>query len=106
MIRKFGLEDIGELVKLKKMLFEEHEKIDKYYRPSEGIDALIRSSLQAALESEDRILFVAVDGSIVGYIEGCISSRSAFFKESVIGSISEIYIKKDHRNKGLSKELF
>ncbi len=99
-------EDIDEIVKLKASLFNYHLKIDKFYKPRKGFREMYKNHMETALHSETHKIFVAKENQkILGFIEGSITQISNFFEKNVLGCVSEIFVKEEHRQKGVAKKL-
>jgi len=105
-IREATLKDYEELFLLKLESKKEERKWNKELRPLKEAKKYYSEYLKNDLESKWRKVFVAIEKSeIVGLIT-CKTYRSLYvlgYKR--FGYISNIYIKKDFRRKGIAEKL-
>ena len=107
-IRKAKKEDIPEIKDLVLKLFSVCDKID----PADKLDKSWFKKSKSnkfyidLLKKKDKLLLVAEDKKIVGYLLLETKNRDPFIKENKVGYISELFILPKYRGKGISKEFF
>ncbi|MFH1978938.1 MAG: GNAT family N-acetyltransferase [Patescibacteria group bacterium] len=104
-IRKANQKDLDDLLELAKLQVDYHHKIDNYYKPFSKYRG-IKKYHEQQLKDRDVRLLVAEDenGKLIGFVDGSITTKPDInFKK--IGEIDTIFIKEDHRKKGIGNKL-
>ncbi|MBW2982124.1 GNAT family N-acetyltransferase [Candidatus Woesearchaeota archaeon] len=107
-IRKAKKEDIPEIKELVLKLFSKWDKMD----PADKLDKSWFKKSKSnrfyidLLKKKDKLLLVAEEKKIVGYLLLETKHRDPFIKENKIGYFSELFVLPEHRGKGISKEFF
>lgn len=105
-IRKARLKEVGEISKLQGLLMEGHRKFDEYWQARKGARKAFASYAKRMIHSPNAVLFVAEDnGKIVGYSLGKIEKRPPIFKIQKTGQITDAFVLKEYRRKGLAKRM-
>lgn len=110
-IRKATVKDVPLLVRLWKEFMRDHDRIvigtDKRYKPylerNSGAVAKYRKFIDKNVRSRDAIVFIAeIEGKTAGYILNMIEDTIPIFKVRKLGYISDLYVRKPYRGKGVS----
>ncbi len=105
-IRKATMDDFDKLFELKLESREEAKHFNKKLVPIDKVSDRYALYLKKDLGSEWRVVFIAVEGGkIVGMALGKIFRSMYILGHERTGYISNVYIKKGFRNKGLGKKL-
>ncbi|MFH1802781.1 MAG: GNAT family N-acetyltransferase [archaeon] len=103
-IRKATIEDLKEIKKLNQELFHHDFKFDKTLDigwPSKNEDYYKKS-----ITGKDSITLIAEDeGEIMGYLIGAITTAADYRKIKQIAKLENMLILKEHRRKGVGKQL-
>ncbi len=105
-IREATIKDYDELFKLKLESKKEERKLNKELQPIKKVKSYYSKYLKNDLESEWRKVFVATENKeIVGLIT-CKTYRTLYIAGyKRVGYISNVYIKKGFRRKGIAEKL-
>jgi len=113
-IKKANSGDIPKIVDLWLEFMKEHDQIiinensllKEYEIKDENMEDSYSGFLKSNFESEDGAIFIAEEnGEIIGYTLFFIKDEIPIYKNKKIGYISDLYVKKDFRNKGISSKL-
>ena len=105
-IRKAVKDDFKELLRLRLLSKEEELKYSKTIKPLEESRQYYEEYLQLDLTKPDRVIFVAVDNKkIIGAIVGKFFTPLRISKYKKKGHISNLYINRNYRKKGIAKKL-
>ncbi|MBW2980921.1 GNAT family N-acetyltransferase [Candidatus Woesearchaeota archaeon] len=105
-IRQATMEDFDGLLKLKLESREEATKFNKKLVSIETVKDRYELYLKKDLSSEWRAVFIAVDdGKIVGMVLSKIFRSMYIQGHERTGYISNLYVKKEFRKKGIGKKL-
>ena len=109
-IRSATLEDIPQIVKLGRKLWELHITFDSdYYQLEDSFEELFGSWVKEQLSRPNQFIFVAEDGNsedkIVGFISGFIKALYPWFRTKRVGHISYLIITPEYRAKGIGNLL-
>lgn len=113
-IKKANSEDIPKIVDLWLEFMKEHDKIiinensllKEYEIKDENMGDSYSEFLKTHIESEEGVVFTAEEnGEIIGYALIFIKDEIPIYKNKKIGIISDLYVKKDFRNHGISSKL-
>ncbi|MAG08015.1 hypothetical protein CMO89_00940 [Candidatus Woesearchaeota archaeon] len=114
LIRKANVKDISSIVKLWEEFMKDHDKIVlernerlRLYTPrkknaADNYRAFITEQLKSR---KGAIFFAEVDDNIIGFTLVIIKDEIPVFKIEKIGYISDLFVKKEHRGKGISSQL-
>lgn len=113
-INKATIEDIKQIVGVWSEFLNEHDAIvttrnnrlkDMNLRHNNAT-SMYEEFLKNNIESENGVVFVArVNDKIVGYSLGFIKEEIPIFELKKYGYISDLYVKKEFRGRGLSTKL-
>ncbi len=105
-IKQASLKDFDEIIKLKLESKEEERDFNRNLKPVEDVKMHYEKYLRNDLSSEWRVVFIAEEeGTIVGLVVGKIyrTLKIAGYERS--GYISNVYVKKKSRRKGIGLKL-
>jgi len=104
-IRKATIKDVDELTNL--WYNEELLNKSRYYRLSKNAKDLMKKELKKLLRKKDYVAFIAEENNeILGAIHGVINKTYFLFDFKKIGHVATLFVKKQHRKKGVFKLLF
>jgi len=105
-IRKATIKDFEQLIRIKFLSKKEELKYSKTLKPLSKTKKHYTRYLKADFGSDHRIIFVAVEkNKIIGMIVGKFYKGLPISKYPKKGYISNLYIDKTHRRKGIGKKL-
>tara|TARA_Y100000310_G_C20307131_1_gene634485 strand:+ start:31 stop:495 length:465 start_codon:yes stop_codon:yes gene_type:complete len=105
-IRKAIKDDFKELFKLKLLSKKEELKYSKTIKSLNESKQYYEEYLQLDLTKPDRVIFIAIDGKkIIGAIVGKFFTPLRISKYKKKGHISNLYINKNYRKKGIAGKL-
>ena len=113
-IKEANSEQISKIIDLWIEFMKEHDEIiinenselKEFEIKDENMGDAYSKFLKSHIESEDGVVFIAEEnGEIVGYTLIFIKDEIPIYKNKKIGYISDLYVKKDFRNKGISSRL-
>jgi len=106
-IRKARPEEIGQIADLQRELMLHGKKIDPtYYDMSKHARKRFVEFAKKKIENRDsRLLVAIVDDKTVGYILGWVKERPPVFKLKKVGYISDCFVIKKFRRKGIGEKL-
>ena len=106
-IRKAKPEEVGQIADLQQGLMLREKKIDPtYYDISKYAKKRFVEFAKKKIKNRNSILLVAtVDDKIVGYILGWVKERPPVFKLKRVGYISDCFMIKEFRWKGIGEKL-
>lgn len=113
-IRKATIADVESIVNLWEQFLSEHDAIVGTNNPqlkainlrNDEARLLYEKFLLDNIRSENGAVFIAEDnGQIIGYSLGLIKNEVPIFKIKQYGHISDMYVCKNHRNRGISSKL-
>jgi len=106
MIRQATMDDFDELFELKLESRVEARQFNKKLVPINEVADRYKLYLKKDLSSEWRAVFIAVEyGKIIGMALGKIFRSMHILGHERTGYISNVYVKKGFRNKGLGEKL-
>lgn len=105
-IRKAKLKDIKRVTEYGISLLKQHYGFDSYFAPAKNVHKVYRKFFKSCIYSKNRNLLVAEEnGKIVGYAVGELGSRPPVFKIRRFGFISDVFVEKNFRKQGISKQF-
>ena len=106
-VRKARSEEIGQIADLQQGLMFREKKIDPtYYDISKyAKEGFVEFAKKKIENRNSRLLVAIVDDKIVGYIFGWIKERPPVFKLKRVGYISDCFMIKEFRGKGIGEKL-
>ena len=105
-IRKATMDDFKDLFRLRLLSKKEELKYSSNLKSIESSKHYYKEYLKLDLTKPDRILFVAEENNrIVGVILGKFFKPLRISRYHKKGHISNLYIDKEHRNKGIANQL-
>jgi len=105
-IVKAAKEHLKELMSLQRKYMEHHVKVDEYFAFKENMGQLWMEHMEEFIESEDKIVFIAVENSqIVGYMTGSIVKRAPIYRVEKVGRIGDAFVLPEFRRKGIFTRL-
>lgn len=105
-IRKADLKDFDELLKLKLESKEEERKFNNSLKPVQDVKDYYEVYLRNDLSSDWRAVFVAEENnSMIGLAVGKIYRTLRVAGHERSGYLSNVYVKKEFRRKGIGLEL-
>lgn len=113
-IRQAKLKDVGEVVSLWENFMDEHDKIilkknprlKAYLVRKKNAAGIFRKFIQKNIKSKNAVVYIAeVDGKSAGYCLVFIKDNIAVFNLKKIGYISDLFVKKDYRGRGISSKF-
>lgn len=114
LIRKANIADVKTIVSIWERFLNEHDTIvaarnsqlKEMNLRNDDVPLMYEKFLLDNIQSESGIVFVAEDnGQIIGYSLGFIKNEIPIFKIKQYGYISDMYVSKKYRNKGISSKL-
>jgi len=106
-IRKAKKEDIPAIKDLVLKLFSKWEKID----PADKLDkdwfkkSKSNKFYTDMIKDKDKLLIVAEEDKVVGYLLLETKYRDPFIKENKVGYVSELFVLPEYRGRGIAKLL-
>ena len=106
-IREATLKDTEQITKLWKGLMDYHKKLLKLKnRLKKNSEAIFKKFVIKNIKSKNSILIVAEeDKQLIGYLMGFIKDEPPIYNEDKIGYISDGFVIKEKRRKGVMKKL-
>ena len=107
-IRNAKESDIGAIAEIWLQMYRQHVKYDSGgYRVRTIAHATkkYKEQLGKAIRSRKKIVLVAVDGKVLGYINGRVEKGNGIYKPDRYASISQLAIDSKSRNKGVGTAL-
>ena len=105
-IRKAVKEDFKGLLKLRLLSKKEELKYSDTLKPIKESKEYYKEYLQLDLTKPNRIIFIAVDNKkIIGAVVGKFFTPLRISKYKKKGHISNLYINKNYRKKGIAEKL-
>ncbi len=117
-VRNARLEDVSSIVELWKEFMAEHDElvfkenpqiepyIRKYLKKRENAASLFKAFIQENIRSDDALVLITeVEGEPVRFSLALIQNTIPIFVVEKIGAISDLFIKKSFRGRGLSSQL-
>ena len=106
-IRKAKLIDVPKLLKLWNGLMNYHQRLDKKaFTLKEGAHKIIRKFFIKNIKEKNSIVLIAEDNSEpIGYLMGFIQKQPPVFEDDKYGYISDGFIEKKYRSKGIMKKM-
>lgn len=114
LIKKANSSDIKEIVKLwldfmnehDQIIFKNDHRLKKFETKRKDIGEKYKTFIKTYIGSKNGVVFLVVENNnIVGYALVFIKNEIPIYKCKQIGYISDLYIKNNFRNKGLSTKL-
>lgn len=103
-IEKAKIKDVPKIAEYGFELLKYHQSLDIFFTPDKDAEEIYRDFFKKCVYSRNNQLLVAKENDkIVGYALGGVHPRMPFFMNKKIGSINDMFIKKEFRNKGISK---
>ncbi len=103
MIRTARLEDLPILLDFEQKLIEAERPMDVTLKQTEKISYYSIEDYIKAVHTE--VVVAEIDGEIVGSGYGQIRDRKEFFQQKQLGYIGFMYVKEEHRGKGVSQAV-
>jgi ribosomal protein S18 acetylase RimI-like enzyme len=113
-IRKAKLNDTNILMKLENELYNNQIEYIKKSSPQnlenlilkKNSNTFLKKFIQSTIHSKNGLILIAeVDKQIAGYLIIIIKKNIPIFKIEKLGEITDIYLKKEYRDKGISNKL-
>ena len=113
-IKEANLSDVPKIADLWIEFMKEHDniiinenpKLKEFEIKDNNRDGSYKEFLNSHMESKDGTVFIAENnGEIVGYALIFIKDEIPIYKNKKIGCASDLYVKKNFRNKGISSKL-
>jgi len=105
-IKNATKKDLPALCEMQKELADYHHKIDKTFRSGKSMgDSFCKYISSKIGKRGEKILVAFYDGKAVGYFYANLKKNSIAFKMKTIGHISDVYVKKEYRSKGVGRAL-
>lgn len=113
-IKEANLSDVPRIVDLWIEFMKEHDniiinenpKLKEFEIKDNNMGGSYKEFLNSHIESKDGAVFIAENnGEIVGYALIFIKDEIPIYKNKKIGCASDLYVKKNFRNKGVSSKL-
>ena len=105
-IRDGTKEDLGEVVDLWEHLVDHHREYSDYYTLARnGRRNWSRYLREKFSEPSTRLIVAEEDGKLVGFMLCLLDPVKPIFKEKTVGIISDAYVVKHRRRKGIMKEM-
>lgn len=108
-IRKASLKDVSEIVNLWRKLMEYHDKFKVcqiFNKRKQNAGKNFYGFVKKNIKSRNGLVLVAEDnGKIIAYNINYIKNNIPIFKIEKIGYISDLFIDKKYRGKGISSEF-
>jgi ribosomal protein S18 acetylase RimI-like enzyme len=99
-------EDDLEMVTMFSMqMLRMHSGLDDRYREAADAEKRYRAHLEAALDDPDKLLLVAADKDIVGFLLVELHKRPPVLKDRKYAMISDAFVREDCRRDGVAKLL-
>jgi GNAT superfamily N-acetyltransferase len=105
-IRKAASSDVEKIVELGLLLQQHAEKSNPFiWRITEEGKNLLKQKVETDLTDSNVVVLLAeVDGEMIGYVRGEVTSRSDHTPRTV-GQVSRMYVLKQFRKKGVGRGL-
>lgn len=100
-----------DMASLKNLFYESMKEINRFYDDNGGIglknvkNYLNKSGNFGKLFKQRKWFLAEAGGKVVGFIDGKIEKKDAFFRERKRGAIYHLFIDEEYRNKGIGTEL-
>lgn len=105
-IRRATEDDIDDIVKLWREMWDFHSKFDPRFVASPFADQVMKDWIEDHLNRAQAVVLVAErSGQIVGYLLGMILQNPPIVPYQIFGYISEIAVAESERRKGTGKLL-
>jgi GNAT superfamily N-acetyltransferase len=105
-IREADADDLDGVDELWRMLIEHHRQYSDHFTLARGGRKKWEKYLREKFDEISTKLVVAdEDGELVGFMLCLISPQEPVFAEKNIGLISDAFVRKEWRNKGVTKEM-
>lgn len=105
-IRKAKIKDVNQIVIFAISMLKYHNNLDSYFDPVKNVKGIYKKFIRRCIYSKNRCLLVAeINNRIVGYALGETKSRPPIFNKRKIGFISDIFVDKNYRRKGIAKRF-
>lgn len=114
LIKEANLENVSKIVDSWIEFIEEHDKIvisenpelEEYEKKISNMGDNYKEFLESHIKSEKGVVFIAEeDGEIVGFTLIYIKDEIPIFENKKVGFISDLYVKKEFRNRKISSKL-
>ncbi len=102
-IRPAKIEDLVTLLDFEQKIIEAERPMDPTLKTEEKINYY--SIKDYILSTHTEVVVADIDGEIVGSGYGQIRDRKEFFKQKQLGYIGFMYVKEEHRGKGISQAI-
>ena len=113
-IRKATLKDLKTIVNLwvefmkehDKNVLKENERLDFFIKRKDNSKEIFSEFVEKNIKSKNSEIFLAeVENQIVGFCQMLIKDEIPVFKIEKYGYISDLFVKKEYRKKGISTKL-
>lgn len=114
MLKEANLDDVPKIVDLWVEFMEEHDniivnenpKLKEFEIKENNMGESYKEFLKFHINSSEGTVFIAEEnGEIIGYALIFIKDEIPIYQNKKIGVASDLYVKKNFRNKGISSEL-
>jgi ribosomal protein S18 acetylase RimI-like enzyme len=106
MIREANVDDTGSIVDLWEEMMDFHIQKNNIYETKDDAREIYTFYLEKVIESHENLVLVCeIENEIVGYIIAEKSSLPPVYKEENVGTVVEICITEQYRNKGIGEKL-
>jgi ribosomal protein S18 acetylase RimI-like enzyme len=105
-IREGRIDDLGAVVDLWEELVEHHGRLSPQFAPAaDSREKWSKYLAKKFSEKSTKLIIAQEDGEIVGFMLCLLSPNAPIFKERTLGLISDVYVRKERRQKGVAKEM-
>lgn len=89
-----------------KIILMKNPKLKPYLKRKDNSQDIMKEFIQKNIKSKNAVVYIAeIEGKLVGYCLICIKDNIAIFNLKKIGYISDLFVKKGYRGKGISSEF-
>lgn len=105
-IRKAILEDIPEIVKLAKEMWDFHDQFPtEFLEVRENALEIFEKWCKDKITEKGFVLVAENENKLIGYLLAYEHKNSAIYKDNIAGHIYDLYVKEEFRGKGTGKKL-
>ena len=97
---------VHQIMEVWKEFMEYHQRIDPYYDTVEDGHLMFGQYIIERISRDDSLVLVAMEGEyLLGYCLSYIHQRPPVFSEKSVGIVSDLAVRKAHRNEGTGGAL-
>jgi ribosomal protein S18 acetylase RimI-like enzyme len=105
-IREARIGDLGRVVDLWEEMAEHHSRLSHHFTVSEDGRERYSKYLARKFSEKSTKLVVATNGhEVIGFMLCMLSPNVPVFKERTVGLVSDVYVLREFRMKGVAKEM-